>query len=62
LDAIAAEDFIPKNFSEVRWARNMALLNMSLMDAGIVCWEAKFFISIQANAIGSKDQDIDRCS
>lgn len=42
-DAIAAEDFITKNFSEVRWARNMALLNMSLMDAGIVCWEAKMY-------------------
>jgi hypothetical protein len=42
-DAIAAEDFITKNFSEVRWARNMALLNMSLMDAGIVCWDAKMF-------------------
>jgi hypothetical protein len=42
-DAIAAEDFITKNFSEVRWARNMALLNMSLMDASIVCWDTKFF-------------------
>ncbi|MEI9806436.1 MAG: phosphatase PAP2 family protein [Bacteroidota bacterium] len=42
-DAIAAEDFIPKNFSEVRWARNMALINMSLMDAGIVCWDTKYF-------------------
>jgi len=42
-DAIAAEDFIPKNFSEVRWARNMALLNMSLMDAAIVCWDTKNF-------------------
>lgn len=42
-DAIAAEDFIGKNFSEVRWARNMALLNMSLMDAGIVCWDTKYF-------------------
>jgi len=42
-DAIAAEDFIPKNFSEVRWARNMALLNMALMDAGIACWDAKYF-------------------
>ncbi|MBC7626798.1 phosphatase PAP2 family protein [Ferruginibacter sp.] len=40
-DAIAAEDFISKNFSEVRWARNMALLNMSLMDASIVCWDTK---------------------
>ncbi|MBC7904615.1 MAG: phosphatase PAP2 family protein [Gemmatimonadaceae bacterium] len=42
-DAIAAEDFITKNFSEVRWARNMALLNMSLMDAAIVCWDTKYF-------------------
>jgi hypothetical protein len=41
-DAIAAEDFIAKNFSEVRWARNMALLNMSLMDAAIVCWDTKY--------------------
>ena len=40
-DAIAAEDFIPKSFSEVRWARNMALLNMSLMDACIICWDTK---------------------
>jgi PAP2 superfamily len=42
-DAIAADDFIKKNFSEVRWARNLALLNMSLMDAGIVCWDTKMF-------------------
>jgi hypothetical protein len=42
-DAIAAEDFIKKNYSEVRWARNMALLNMSLMDAAIVCWDTKYF-------------------
>jgi hypothetical protein len=42
-DAIAAEDFIAKNFSEVRWARNMALLNMALMDASIVCWDTKFY-------------------
>ena len=42
-DAIAAEDFIKKNFSEVRWARNMALVNMALMDAGIVCWDTKYF-------------------
>ena len=41
-DAIAAEDFITKNYSEVRWARNMALLNMSMMDAAIVCWKTKF--------------------
>lgn len=42
-DAIAAEDFIKKNYSEVRWARNMALLNMALMDAAIVCWDTKYF-------------------
>lgn len=40
-DAIAADDFISKNYSEVRWARNFALLNMSLMDAAIVCWNTK---------------------
>jgi len=40
-DAIAAEDWITKNWSEVRWARNMALLNMTMMDAAIVCWDTK---------------------
>ena len=39
---IAAEDFVSENFSEVRWARNMALLNMSMMDAAVVCWDAKY--------------------
>lgn len=42
-NAIAADDFISQSFSEVRWARNMALLNMSLMDAAIACWDAKNF-------------------
>lgn len=42
-DAIAADEFIKENYSEVRWARNYALLNMALMDAGIVCWDAKYF-------------------
>lgn len=41
--AIAKEDFIPKNFSEVRWARNMALLGMAEMDAAIVCWDTKYY-------------------
>lgn len=41
-NAIAADDFIEKNFSEVRWARNLALLNMSMMDAAIVCWATKY--------------------
>jgi hypothetical protein len=40
---IAATDFVQQNFSEARWARNMALLNMSLMDAAIACWDAKYF-------------------
>ncbi len=40
-NAIAAEDFLAKRFSEVRWARNLSLLNMSLMDAAIVCWDTK---------------------
>jgi PAP2 superfamily len=40
---IASEDFVKQQISEVRWARNFALLNMSLMDAAIVCWEAKYF-------------------
>ena len=42
-NAIAADDFIKLGFSEVRWARNMALLNMTLMDAAIACWDAKYF-------------------
>jgi hypothetical protein len=41
-NAIAAEDFIKENFSEVRWARNMALLNIALFDAAIVCWDTKY--------------------
>ena len=42
-NTIATEDFVKQNFSEVRWARNMGLLNMALMDAAIVCWDAKYF-------------------
>ncbi len=41
-NAIAADDFIRENLSEVRWARNMALLNIAMMDAAIVCWDAKY--------------------
>ena len=40
---IACEDFVQQNISEVRWARNLALLNMTLLDAGIVCWDAKYY-------------------
>ncbi len=40
---IACNDFITKGFSEVRWARNLALLNMAEMDAAIVCWNTKYY-------------------
>lgn len=39
---IAANDFANEHFSEPRWARNMALLNMAMMDAAVACWDAKF--------------------
>jgi len=42
-NSIAAEEFVKHNYSEVRWARNLALLNMAEMDAAIVCWDAKYF-------------------
>jgi len=42
-NAIAAEEFVEQNYSEIRWARNMALLNISMMDAAISCWDAKTF-------------------
>jgi PAP2 superfamily len=41
-NAIASEIFVTQNYSEVRWARNMALLNMTMMDAAISCWDAKY--------------------
>jgi hypothetical protein len=41
-NAIAAETFATLNWSEVRWARAFALLNLSMMDAAIACWDAKF--------------------
>jgi membrane-associated phospholipid phosphatase len=27
----------------VRWARNLALLNIAMMDAAISCWDAKYY-------------------
>jgi hypothetical protein len=39
---IATESFVEQNYSEVRWARNMALLNIAMMDAAISCWDAKY--------------------
>jgi membrane-associated phospholipid phosphatase len=41
-NAIACEDFVKLRFSEVRWARNLALLNMAMFDAAICCWDAKY--------------------
>ncbi len=41
-NAIAADNFVQQRFSEVRWARNMALLNMGMMDAAIACWDTKY--------------------
>ncbi|RDC61891.1 phosphatase PAP2 family protein [Adhaeribacter pallidiroseus] len=42
-NAIATEEFVKKGYSEVRWARNYALLNASLMDAAIMCWNTKYY-------------------
>lgn len=41
-NAIFAEDLVKKNYSEVRWARDMALLNLTMMDAAVVCWDIKY--------------------
>jgi hypothetical protein len=41
-NAIACEAFVSQKYSEVRWARNLALLNMAMMDAAICCWDTKF--------------------
>ena len=40
---IANEAFVYQYYSEVRWARNMALLNIAMMDAAISCWDAKYY-------------------
>lgn len=40
-NAIACKDFVDQRFSEVRWARNLALLNMAMFQAAICCWDAK---------------------
>lgn len=41
-NAIACNAFLDQNLSEVKWARNLALLNMALMDAAICCWDVKY--------------------
>ncbi len=40
---IAEEYVVAANFSEVRAARAFALLNMVMHDAGVACWDTKFF-------------------
>lgn len=40
---IAAEYIYEEGFSEVRAARTFALLNMSLHNAGVACWETKYY-------------------
>lgn len=40
---IANEAFVNERYSEVRWARNTALLNIGMMDAAISCWDAKYY-------------------
>lgn len=39
----AANQGINAKFSEVRMARTMALVSTALMDAGIACWETKYY-------------------
>jgi hypothetical protein len=40
---IASNDYVKMNLSEPRWSRNLALLNMALMDAAIVAWDTKYY-------------------
>jgi hypothetical protein len=40
---IASEHLAKSGWSEVRQARALALLNMSMHDAVVVCWDTKFF-------------------
>jgi len=42
-----AESLIRKNnFNELRCARTLALMNMAIMDAGICCWDVKYYFYI----------------
>lgn len=40
---IATEYIVAEKFSEVRTARAYALLNMAMHNAGVSCWETKFY-------------------
>jgi len=42
-NAIAVPYITAAKFSEVRTARTFALLNMSLMNAAIGCWDSKYY-------------------
>lgn len=42
-NSIACDEFVRQNWTEVRWARNLAIMNMAEMDAAICCWDAKYF-------------------
>jgi hypothetical protein len=42
-DEIASKYIVDANFSEIRAARAFALLNMAVHDAGVACWDTKFF-------------------
>jgi hypothetical protein len=42
-NAIASEKFTSQRYSEIRWARNLALLNSAMMDAAILCWNTKYY-------------------
>ncbi len=40
---IACNEGVKNSYSEVRMARALALLSTALMDAGIACWETKYY-------------------
>lgn len=42
-DEIASHYIEEANFSEIRAARAFALVNMAIHDAGVACWETKYF-------------------
>jgi hypothetical protein len=42
-DAIASKYIEDANYSEIRAARAFALLNMAIHDAGVACWDTKYF-------------------
>lgn len=40
---IAAEEILKRRYSPLRTARTFAYMNMAIMDAGIACWDAKYY-------------------